>query len=144
MVRIIVVAHGEFATGILTSLRLIAGDTPDVHAINFEDGMSAQELRERIEQNISPDTNNLVLTDLLGGTPFKVSTEVSTQLPDNKVVVLSGLNLAILLDASFSRLTYDFDALISKLVRVGQEGIIDSLSLFNPKEEELVVFEDGI
>lgn len=144
MVQIIVVAHGNFASGILSSLKLIAGDLENILPIDFVEGMSARELGGHIASAIPEDDKTLILTDLLGGTPFKVSIEVAQQFPDDEVVVLSGLNLAMLLDASFSRLNYDFETLIEKLVQVGKDGIVDSVSLLNQKEETAVLFEDGI
>ncbi|MFX3860103.1 hypothetical protein ACJBTQ_10370 [Streptococcus suis] len=42
-----------------------------------------------------------ILTDLLGGTPFKVSVELSTEQKEQNVVVLSGLNIAMILEANF-------------------------------------------
>ncbi|MBJ6745349.1 PTS sugar transporter subunit IIA [Streptococcus sp. 121] len=144
MVQIIVVAHGNFASGILSSLKLIAGDLENILPIDFVEGMSARELGSHIASAIPEDDKTLILTDLLGGTPFKVSIEVAQQFSDDEVVVLSGLNLAMLLDASFSRLNYDFETLIEKLVQVEKDGIVDSVSLLNQKEETAALFQDGI
>ena len=46
--KIIVIGHGNFATGIHSSLKLIAGEQEKVDAIDFVEGMSANELKEII------------------------------------------------------------------------------------------------
>ncbi len=129
MIKVIVVAHGQFASGILTSLKLIAGEVENIEAIDFSEGMSAQELKARIKSAILGEREVLILTDLLGGTPFKVSVELATEQKEQNVVVLSGLNLAMILEANFSRLTDDLEQLVGKLITASKDGIVDSVSL---------------
>ena len=38
MTAIIITGHGQFASGIHSALTLISGTSPDVHAVNFEEG----------------------------------------------------------------------------------------------------------
>ncbi|HEM5273512.1 TPA: PTS sugar transporter subunit IIA [Streptococcus suis] len=144
MIKVIVVAHGQFASGILTSLKLIAGEVENIEAIDFSEGMSAQELKARIKSAILGEREVLILTDLLGGTPFKVSVELATERKEQNVVVLSGLNLAMILEANFSRLTDDLEQLVGKLITTSKDGIVDSVSLLAEDNHDEELFEDGI
>ncbi|HEL2459796.1 TPA: PTS sugar transporter subunit IIA [Streptococcus suis] len=144
MIKVIVVAHGQFASGILTSLKLIAGEVENIEAIDFSEGMSAQELKARIKAAILGEREVLILTDLLGGTPFKVSVELATEQKEQNVVILSGLNLAMILEANFSRLTDDLEQLVGKLITTSKDGIIDSVSLLAEDNHDEELFEDGI
>lgn len=144
MIKLVVATHGNFASGIMSSLKLIAGDVENVEAIDFVEGMSAGEFKEKLATAVAGQGQVIVLTDLLGGTPFKTGVELVAELPEQQVAVLSGLNLAMLLDASFSRLTDDFETLVSKLVSVAKEGVVDSISLFSASSNDDDAFEDGI
>ncbi|HFI0586659.1 TPA: PTS N-acetylgalactosamine transporter subunit IIA [Streptococcus suis] len=144
MIKVIVVAHGQFASGILTSLKLIAGEVENIEAIDFSEGMSAQELKARIKAAILGEREVLILTDLLGGTPFKVSVELAAEQKEQNVVVLSGLNLAMILEANFSRLTDDLEQLVGKMITTSKDGIIDSVSLLAEDNHDEELFEDGI
>ncbi|HEM4858941.1 TPA: PTS sugar transporter subunit IIA [Streptococcus suis] len=144
MIKVIVVAHGQFASGILTSLKLIAGEVENIEAIDFSEGMSAQELKARIKSAILGEREVLILTDLLGGTPFKVSVELATEQKEQNVVVLSGLNLAMILEANFSRLTDDLEQLVGKLITTSKDGIVDSVSLLAEDNYDEELLEDGI
>ncbi|HEL9626990.1 TPA: PTS sugar transporter subunit IIA [Streptococcus suis] len=144
MIKVIVVAHGQFASGILTSLKLIAGEVENIEAIDFSEGMSAQELKARIKSAILGEREVLILTDLLGGTPFKVSVELAAEQKEQNVVVLSGLNLAMILEANFSRLTDDLEQLVSKMITTSKDGIVDSVSLLAEDNHDEELFEDGI
>ncbi|HEM2745015.1 TPA: PTS sugar transporter subunit IIA [Streptococcus suis] len=144
MIKVIVVAHGQFASGILTSLKLIAGEVENIEAIDFSEGMSAQELKARIKAAILDEREVLILTDLLGGTPFKVSVELAAEQKEQNVVVLSGLNLAMILEANFSRLTDDLEQLVGKLITTSKDGIVDLVSLLAEDNHDEELFEDGI
>ncbi|HEM5682762.1 TPA: PTS N-acetylgalactosamine transporter subunit IIA [Streptococcus suis] len=144
MIKVIVVAHGQFASGILTSLKLIAGEVENIEAIDFSEGMSAQELKARIKSAILGEREVLILTDLLGGTPFKVSVELAAEQKEQNVVVLSGLNLAMILEANFSRLIDDLEQLVGKLITTSKDGIVDSVSLLAEDNHDEELFEDGI
>lgn len=86
----------------------------------------------------------MILTDLLGGTPFKVSVELAAEQKEQNVVVLSGLNLAMILEANFSRLTDDLEQLVGKLITTSKDGIVDSGSLLAEDNHDEELFEDGI
>ena len=49
MIGIIVAGHGNFPTGILSAVSLIAGEPEHVKAVDFVKGMSSQELKQQIE-----------------------------------------------------------------------------------------------
>lgn len=82
--KIVLVGHGHFATGIYSSLQLIAGNQENVEAIDFVEGMSADELKQKILLAISNEEEVLILSDLLGGSPFKVSSTIMGENPAKK------------------------------------------------------------
>jgi PTS system, IIA component len=143
--KIVLVGHGHFATGIYSSLQLIAGDQENVEAIDFVEGMSADELKQKILLAISNEEKVLILSDLLGGTPFKVSSTIMGENPTKTMNVLSGLNLAMLMEAVFARMAHGFDEVADKAVAAAQSGIVNGKELFSTDvEAEEEDFESGI
>ena len=49
MVGIIVSGHGNFASGLLSTLKLIAGEQENVIGIDFIDGQGSAELKNNIK-----------------------------------------------------------------------------------------------
>lgn len=143
MIKLVVVAHGHFATGAASALELIAGKQENVVVIDFSEGMSAQTVKEKIAAELVDQSEVLVLSDLLGGTPFKVSTELMTAF-NGKMNVLSGLNLAMLIEAVFAREMLAFDDLVDKLVNTAKEGVVNAQTLFAAEDQEDDAFEGGI
>lgn len=143
--EIVLVGHGHFATGIYSSLQLIAGDQENVEAIDFVEGMSADELKQKILLAISNEEKVLILSDLLGGTPFKVSSTIMVENPTKTMNVLSGLNLAMLMEAVFARMAHGFDEVADKAVAAAQSGVVNGKELFSTDvEAEEEDFESGI
>ncbi len=143
MIKLVVVAHGHFATGAASALELIAGKQEEVAVIDFSEGMSAQTVKEKIASELIDQTEVLVLSDLLGGTPFKVSTELMAEF-NGKMNVLSGLNLAMLIEAAFARNMLSFDELVGKLISTAKDGVVDARSLFAADDDSEEDFEGGI
>ncbi|WP_181814502.1 PTS sugar transporter subunit IIA [Enterococcus cecorum] len=141
--KLVVVAHGHFATGAASALELIVGKQENVAVIDFSEGMSAQTVKEKIAAELVDQSEVLVLSDLLGGTPFKVSTELMTAF-NGKMNVLSGLNLAMLIEAVFAREMLAFDDLVDKLVNTAKEGVVNAQALFAVEDQEDDAFEGGI
>lgn len=143
MIKLVVVAHGHFATGAASALELIVGKQEEVAVIDFSEGMSAQTVKEKIAAELVNQSEVLVLSDLLGGTPFKVSTELMAEF-NGKMNVLSGLNLAMLIEAAFARNMLSFEELVDKLVTTAKDGVVDARSLFTEDDESEEDFEGGI
>ncbi|MEQ9764138.1 PTS sugar transporter subunit IIA [Streptococcus jiangjianxini] len=144
MTKIIVLAHGNFPSGILSSLELIAGKQEDIVGINFLASMSSDDLQNQLLSALGDSKRILILTDLLGGTPFNIASTLSISEEDREIKVLSGLNLAMLIEAAFSRNNYhELDALTEKVLSSAQLGVSE-FSKCLTEDEEQVEFEGGI
>ena len=109
------------------------------------EGMSADELKQKILLAISNEEEVLILSDLLGGSPFKVSSTIMGENPAKTMNVLSGLNLAMLMEAVFARMAHSFDEVVNKSVAAAQGGVVNGKELFSTDAEaEEEDFESGI
>ena len=141
---ILLVAHGRYAEGLLSSAELIAGKQENVGVINFLEGMSQEDVREKIEIYIKDRENVLILSDLLGGTPFKMASMVINETSDKKLNVVTGMNLNMLLEAIFNSTEEDIDILTSSVKSAAISGVDDLRNILNPSIDEDDSFEDGI
>ncbi|MBS4750795.1 PTS sugar transporter subunit IIA [Carnobacteriaceae bacterium zg-ZUI78] len=142
MVKIIMTGHGHYATGILSSLHLIAGVQENVATIDFVEGMSSEDVKVALKNAIEGADDILVLCDLLGGTPFNVASQIMCEYPEKTINVLTGLNLAMIMEAVFARTEGTFDEIVSKVLLAAHTGIVDAKTLFNTSDDTEI--EDGI
>lgn len=142
MIGIIVTGHANFASGLTSSVNLIAGEQEDYRAVDFLPTYSLEDLARELTKaldDLKDCDGILVFSDLMGGTPFKTAVEVG--FPRGNVNVLAGSNLAMLLETLMSRKFIDsLEDLTKTALEVGVEGI----DRYTFKKVEQVESEDGI
>lgn len=123
MIGIIVTGHGRFASGLASSIEVIAGKQDKFEAIDFPVGSTNTDLAEELKQAVKRlDCSDIIFcTDIAGGTPFNQSVILSTHLPSSKVI--SGTNIPVLLEALFSRTNQTASSLAEILVDSHQSRI---------------------
>lgn len=96
--QIIVTGHGHFASGIESTVKLLAGSIKDVSYIDFTGEMSEKDLAEKLKKQAVKDKQTLFFCDLLGGTPFKQAVMYKVNNPTYDVEVICGCNVGSLLE----------------------------------------------
>ena len=97
---IIITGHNYFASGILSSLTMIAGAKDNVFAVDFLSDDNDLSLEGKFNKIISDnkDSEILFVCDLMGGTPFKVTSKLA--FTNDSYEVVTGINLGGLIDTS--------------------------------------------
>ncbi|MDO4467491.1 MAG: PTS sugar transporter subunit IIA [Bacillota bacterium] len=147
MVGILVTGHGQYASGVLSAIELIAGPQKDFVAVNFDGEIS--QLEEDLYKGYLQLQNCvgvIVFSDLPGGSPFKLAVTVAQQFKN--IEVLAGTNFPMLLEIVVSRkYESDFETLVNTAMRIGKKQILhfDLEELMrNTLLEEDDDFSDGI
>lgn len=130
MFGIIVTGHGNFASGITSSLELIIGKQEQYTAVDFPQTDTKTELENKIRQAIElykEEEHILIFCDLLSGSPFNVS--IMEAMNDERIRVIYGTNLGMLIEALMERMQGEsFETVVENAVDNGrtQIGIFDS------------------
>ena len=126
MFNILIVSHGNVAKGFYDTAEMIMGEIEGVRAAGIQPGEGNRDFGAKLEKladEIYCDDGLLVLADLYGGTPCNVSIMNLLNKYD-KVQIISGLNLPILLEALGSR-SFSLEEAKDNLIDIGKNGIID-------------------
>lgn len=97
--RAVVAGHAEFASGIVSAVVQITG-RDDVFRALSNRGMSTQDVVHALRELLTPDGIQVVFTDLPAGSCTMAARRLQRERPD--LVVVTGTNLAILLDFVFA------------------------------------------
>lgn len=101
MFYVLMVSHGEFAPGLHTAVKMIAGDRDTVLSTSLKDGIGADEYAANVEKlvaNITPEDKLVVLADIMGGSPLTTAMNVLAEkglLANTKA--FTGMNLPMAL-----------------------------------------------
>ncbi|MBL1229681.1 PTS sugar transporter subunit IIA [Enterococcus sp. BWB1-3] len=132
MIGLLVVTHGNLGKSLLESIAIITGEVKYAESIGLYHGDSPEVFRGRIQEMIEKlDSGKgvLVLVDFFGGTP---GNEVLKLLPREKMKVLSGVNMAMLLEVVVNR---DFSNDVEQIGRIalesGSRSVMDLNKAYN-------------
>lgn len=104
MLGIIISGHGSFASGLAQAMRQILGEQEAVAALDFPESSTTALLESQMQAALSEVDRGdgvVFLTDLLGGTPFRVAATLSLTAPEREVI--TGTNLQLLLEMVLER-----------------------------------------
>ena len=145
MTGIILTGHGKIAEGMESAVRLVFGKPEKFYTINFTEDITPELLEKEIEEKINElngEKGVLVFTDIAGGTPFKTASVLS--LKKEKVKVISGMNLPMVLETVCEREGYDsINELYLNAVETGKSQIT-GFELKDTKSKNEGEFEEGI
>ena len=139
MIGLVVTGHGHFASGLTSSIDLIAGPQKDYVAVDFDGNGTAQletDLKAAYEQ-LAGCEGIIVFSDLAGGSPFKTAAIVGASNP--KIKVLAGTNLPMLCEIALARTVIeDLDTLVASALNVGKAGVQEFImpTLDEPESDE--------
>lgn len=95
--KIIVTGHGNFASGIESTVKLLAGKINGVEYIDFTENMSEEDITSKFERSVNSDEHIVFFCDLLGGTPYKQAAALSAKSKKD-ISVICGCNVGSLLE----------------------------------------------
>jgi PTS system N-acetylgalactosamine-specific IIA component len=143
MVGIIVTGHGNFASGLLSTVKLIAGEQEKLIGVNFLEENSTEVLSQNIEEAIHALGQDVVIfSDLAGGSPFNQSVKLKMEMTDKNIEVVSGTNFPMILESLFTRSGLSANDVANQAVISGRAAI----SVFTMQEVVEIESndEDGI
>lgn len=128
MIGIIVTGHGNFATGLTSGLKLLAGDLDHYAAVDF----APEDSIEGLNRNLKDALKQLecceaiaVFADLTGGSPFNVASKIKLESKERLIEVAGGTNLPVILNAYMTReAVNDAAELVELSLAAGKEQMI--------------------
>jgi PTS system mannose-specific IIA component len=123
MIGVVVVTHGQLAAELVNAAEAIIGDLPQFAAVSIGWHDDVDDAREEIRQAITRvqgPSGVLVLTDMFGGTPSNLAL---TFLEANRVEILTGVNLPILIKLAGLQTSSDLPAVAREIREAGRNAI---------------------
>ena len=127
MIGLILICHGDFAQALLRTAEEIAGPIEGVCCISNQ-GKSPAVVREETERALARFDESdgvVIMADLFGSSCWRCGFEELIVRPSDRdrIAVIAGVNLGVLLSFSQKRGTLGFKELATTLVEDGRRGI---------------------
>ena len=123
MIGVIVVTHGQLAIELVKAAEMIVGDLPQFVAVSIgwhDDVTVAREEIARAIERVQGPAGVLILTDMFGGTPSNLGL---TFLETNRVEVITGVNLPMLIKLAGLQSSSDLLAVAREMLENGRNAI---------------------
>ena len=144
MKNIVLVTHGEFATGIVTSLELVYGKSENLETVTIHSSETLKEIIKNIQDKITGFNDNLptvIITDIAGGSTTQAALEILSS--NENTYLLTGLSLGLLLEVVLADMT-DSDEENKEILREIIENTRQTINFVNDfSENEMEESEDG-
>lgn len=131
MTGIVIVTHGEMATGLMDSLSLIMGEQEDYQTLGLKHGDDIGEFGEKIQMAICElDTGDgvLVFVDLFSASPYNQAAMSFNKLKEHHYRLISGVNLPMIVEAFNQRMIgADLETMYQAAMIAGKDGIKEFL-----------------
>ena len=124
MVGILIVSHGRLSEALIASVQFLVGNFQKIKGVSIWPKDKEKEVKDRIQQKMAEVDDGdgvVILTDVLGGTPTNVSLSF---LKDEKVEVVTGVNIPMLLTLSSYRKGRSLREIGKLVKKSGRRGII--------------------
>ncbi|WP_332237383.1 PTS galactosamine/N-acetylgalactosamine transporter subunit IIA [Sporolactobacillus sp. KGMB 08714] len=144
MIGIVLTGHGNFASGIYSTIQLLGGEQEKFVPIDFTKGMTADELHQKFEtaiQRMDSSEGIIFFTDIPGGTPFNQA--AASKFKHQNIEILSGTNIPMLMEIVFQR-SLNMERFIKVAVTAGQDGIVRFHQRCNKKQNNEEEGKEGI
>ncbi len=124
MISILIVSHGNLAAAMLNSAELIVGHQQNAAALCFDVSQAPEVFKDQLQDELEhrKDGDILLFSDIRSGTPFNVAGSLMQEYDFRHI---SGVNLALLIEALTLRNELDIDALCAELMDVSGLTILD-------------------
>ena len=133
MTTIFLVSHGGIAAALVDGAQMIAGEQQNIRTFGLLPGESPDNLREQLREALEEERENEVLlfTDIRSGTPFNAAVSLMEEYGFRHI---SGVNLALLLEALMGREEMGLGELCDSLMQMSPMTILDVNSLLGQVE----------
>lgn len=141
MIGCILTGHGTFAEGVAGALEMIAGEQENFETVCFLEEKSLEtfsdDMRSAISKLSQKCSGVIIFADLLGGTPFRTAMLEAQDF--DKVEVIAGVNLPILLESMVLRYAESLDDFIKQALDAGKTGLVHAQL---PQETDTQAFDE--
>ena len=124
MIGLVLVTHGRLASEFIRALEHVVGPQERIEAICIgpEDDMESRrnDIAEAIARVDADQQGVIILTDLFGGTPSNLAISL---MKSDKIEVIAGVNLPMLIRLEGARKTMDVKAAVGAAREAGRKYI---------------------
>lgn len=133
--KILVVGHGEYASGVKSGIKLLTGIDEGIEAINLNDELNHEDFKIIVKEHVENNTDLIIFADITGGAPFQIASReiLLNESSDNQYVV-GGVSVACILEIIMNTMVICSEDDTRKIIDDAVSGVREMASVMCRKD----------
>ncbi|MGL5379483.1 PTS sugar transporter subunit IIA [Clostridium sp.] len=133
--KILIVGHGEYATGIKSTVKLLTGVDENIDAINLNNELTHDDFTVMLQKYVAENKELIVFADITGGAPFQISSrEILLNENSEDQYVIGGVSVACILEVVMNTLVIGSEEGTRKIIDTAISSLPDMASVMCRKD----------
>ena len=128
--KILIVGHGEFATGMKSAIKLLTGVNNNIDAINLNDELTHNDYTIMVQEYVAKNKDLIIFADMTGGAPFQIaSREILLNEESKNQFVIGGVSVGCILEVVMNTLVLNSEDSLKNIINVAVNNIQEMTSI---------------
>ena len=133
--KILIVGHGEYATGMKSSIKLLTGVSDNIDAINLNEELTHNDYTIMVQEYVANNKDLIIFADMTGGAPFQIaSREILLNEDSENQFVIGGVSVGCILEVVMNTLVLNSEDKLENIINTAVNNIQGLTSIISRKD----------
>ena len=133
--KILIVGHGEYATGMKSSIKLLTGVSDNIDAINLNEELTHNDYTIMVQEYVANNKDLIIFADMTGGAPFQIaSREILLNEDSENQFVIGGVSVGCILEVVMNTLVLNSEDKLENIINTAVNNIQEMTSIISRKD----------
>jgi PTS system N-acetylgalactosamine-specific IIA component len=133
--KILIVGHGEYATGMKSAIKLLTGVNNNIDAINLNEELTHNDYTMMVQEYVANNKDLVIFADMTGGAPFQIaSREILLNESSENQFVIGGVSVGCILEVVMNTLVLNSEDELKDIINTAVNNIQEMTSIVCRKE----------
>ena len=133
--KILIVGHGEYATGIKSAIKLLTGVNNNIDAINLNEELTHNDYTMMVQEYVANNKDLVIFADMTGGAPFQIaSREIVLNEASENQFVIGGVSVGCILEVVMNTLVLNSQDELKDIIDAAVNNIKEMTSIISRKD----------
>ena len=133
--KILIVGHGEYATGMKSAIKLLTGVNNNIDAINLNEELTHNDYTMMVQEYVANNKDLVIFADMTGGAPFQIaSREILLNEDSENQFVIGGASVGCILEVVMNTLVLNSEDELKDIINTAVNNIQEMTSIVCRKE----------
>ena len=133
--KILIVGHGEYGSGMKSAIKLLTGVNKNIDAINLNEELTHNDYTMMVQEYVANNKDLIIFADMTGGAPFQIaSREILLNEESENQFVIGGASVGCILEVVMNILVLNSQDEVKDIIDTAVNNIKEMTSIISRKD----------